>query len=279
MAKELDDWRAFEAVGRLLERYPWFFADAQTQSSHQYTLRKEWRAQEPAYGEEDFVQVVEHLREQQLDVNERSYWTEGARNGETRLINRRLLKQAVDYDAIAPVYDSLFADAESRLENLAVMDLLGDVSKRSVLDVGSGTGLLLDYQPIDRYTGIDPSRAMIGQLHRKHPGANVRRTPLRSFVGGAYDVVVALFGTASYLSDQEIARIPTLLNGDGRYFLMFYAPGYFPEVYRRAGHRPNADLALSSPQERYRCWHSYRIVEGGPHDKPCIERVPRALRS
>jgi SAM-dependent methyltransferase len=277
MLRRLDDWRAFEAVGRLLERYPWFFADEQAQSSHQYTLRRQWDAHEPGCGDADFARVVGQVRAQ-LDVNERSYWTGGTQNGPAMVINRRLLERAVDYDAIAPVYDSLFVDAESRSENLALMELLGDVSKRSVLDIGAGTGLLLDHQAIDRYTGIDPSRAMLEQLQKKHPGANVRRTPLNSFVGGAYDVVVALFGTASYLSEEEIERVPTLLNADGRYFLMFYAPGYFPEVYRRSRHPPAPDLSLSSPREGYRTWRSYRILEGGPHDTPCIERLPRVLR-
>jgi SAM-dependent methyltransferase len=196
----------------------------------------------------------------------------------TPLIHRMPLERAAGYDAIAPVYDSLFDDSGSHRENAALMELLGDLSRLSVLDIGCGTGLLLDYQAIDQYTGIDPSGAMIARLRRKHPGANVLKTPLRSFAGGNYDVVVALFGTASYLSELEIRRIPALLNEGGRYFLMFYAPDYFPEVYRRSRHLPASGVSLSEPREPYQSWRTYRILVGGAGDEPRIEPIARAIR-
>lgn len=114
--------------------------------------------------------------------------------------------------------------------------MIGDLSGAKVLDVGCGTGWLLDHCTVGDYTGIDPSSAMLGILRRKHPDSRVICTPLGRFVGERYQVVLALFGVASYLTDEELQRIPRLLEpGGGRYVIMGYAPGYTPVTYQRTG--------------------------------------------
>jgi hypothetical protein len=98
--------------------------------------------------------------------------------------------------------------------------------------------MLLDHATPGRYLGIDPSAAMLARLHAKHPTSERVRTlntPLRSFVGERYDRITALFGTASYLTDAELARIPSLLTPGGRAVLMFYAQGYIPVTHRELG--------------------------------------------
>lgn len=256
----------FDDVEWLLKNQRWIFAKTMPENPHEYTLRKEWEA------EEDFVSVVTYMRAHgylsyfkgraytQLNANGHFHWTMGSPLPATILINRKPLPSDVPYDAIAPVYDNLFADQQSVDEDNDVINLIGDLSKKSVLDVGCGTGLLLDYTKPAQYTGVDPSSAMLSQLLRKHR-ARVVCSTLRAFPEQRrYDKVIALFGAASYLDDVELRRIPKLCSDE--YFLMFYAPGYEPETYRKTGTRvPHVTYQDYPPGEVTR-YHNYVIVRG-----------------
>lgn len=240
---ELDPFDRFDRAGRSLLAHPWNFAKTMPENPHEYSLKKLWSPDE-------FDRTVLGIRAlgyryrfkgrhyTQLDVNEHYYWTMGAPVDKTILINRK--HRAPDthpapYDAAADGYDGLFSEPGYVRETENLIERLGDLSRLSVLDVGCGTGVLLDYIRPTSYTGVDPSHAMLKRLHAKHPpSASVRTVyaPLRSFVGDPVDRVIALFGAASYLSNEELGRIPRLLNPDGRAVLMFYAPGYEPVTYR-----------------------------------------------
>ncbi len=265
-------WDAFEEVGRLLQAQRWIFAKTMPQNPHEYTLRRNWQH------DAEFVQVVQYIRKHgysalfrgrpytQLNVNDHFYWTMGSPIPETILINRKVRASEAGYDPIAPVYDGLFMDPAHLTENEQVCAMLGDLSGKSVLDVGCGTGLLLDYATPRSYCGIDSSRAMIAQLSQKHPEQqeSVICTDLRSFVGpaGRYDLVVALFGTASYLDPEELARVPTLLNQGGCFSLMFYKPGYVPETHSRTQVFLPFQLYANIPRGSVRYFNNYTVVEG-----------------
>jgi SAM-dependent methyltransferase len=231
---------------------------------HFYTLRKRWAR------DEDFVRTATYIRERgyptmfegrpytQLDVNEHFYWTMPGPMRGCVLINRKVRQEPAAYDVLAPRYDVLFSDSASAEKNATVGEWLGDLTDKSVLDVGCGTGLLLDVvhgAPTD-YTGIDPSRTMLDELVRKHPERQdqVICTPLRSFVGKRYDLVAALFGTASYLSDEDLERVGQLLNPGGRMLLMFYAPDYNPVTHRNGVELP---IRLGGG----RSWHQYVVAD------------------
>lgn len=90
---------------------------------------------------------------------------------------------------------------------------------------------------------------MLDRLLARHPNAHTICTALRSFVPlapngeiGRYDTVLALFGTGSYLTDQELERIPMLLRPGGRAVVMFYDVDDVPRAYVEKGvtvpHRP-----------------------------------------
>ncbi len=240
----------FDAAARSLLAHNWVFAKTMPENPHEYTLRRAWDS-------EEFDRAVLAIRAHgyrakfkgrsytQLDVNDHYYWTMGAPLPATILINRKRRLPATHpapYDVAAPRYDAVFATPQARQEEEALFARLGDLSAMSVLDVGCGTGLVLDRATPARYLGIDPSAAMLERLHAKHPVSNAVRTlyaPLRAlYATDRYDLVTALFGAASYLCDAELARIPALLAPGGRAVLMFYAPDYTPVTHQALGVSP-----------------------------------------
>lgn len=143
------------------------------------------------------------------------------------------------YDELAGVYDGLFQDVDSLKENIEVIAKLGHTPCESVLDVGCGTGLLLDYvdMPVECYTGIDPSGPMLDVLKRKHPAyaGRVHQVRFEDYTGPQVDLVVSLFGVASYIDPLHVRRLVDYVRPGGRWFVMFYRDGYHPVVCERSG--------------------------------------------
>lgn len=188
-------------------------------------------------------------------VDGERFWTMGGTLDETIIINRAASDQVYGrqtapttvsphvsvYDRIAPDYDARYRDRASRLDDLEVARRLLTIAPDwpRVLDVGAGTGLFLDLLGPDlavdaeSYVAVDPSQAMLNELVRKHPWVrHVHPTPFEDTgVDGKTDLVVALYGAASYLPPDAVERIPSLLSPDGRALLMFYAPGYLPDIH------------------------------------------------
>lgn len=215
----------------------WIFAKTMPENPHWYTLRKEW------HDDQAFVSTVEVMRRYgykerfkgrpytMLNLNGHKYWTMGAPIPATILINRREISAPAPYDNAAPNYDALFSDAESLAQNCAVVKRLNLNSNERILDIGCGTGVLLDtltYVP-ENYVGIDPSQAMLQQLREKHPTAQVVHASLEEYVGQDFDCVIGLFGSPNYCTPEHLDAIPSMLRPGGRYALMFYDHGYTPK--------------------------------------------------
>lgn len=240
-------WDTLQEVGATLERHRWIFAKTMPDNPHWYTLRKKWARDDEfvacaqairAYGYEE---KYEGKRYAMLNVNQYKYWTMGAPLDSTLLINRKLLVQDAAYDAIAPQYDSLFQDAQSLKENAAVCEKIGNLSTLSVLDIGCGTGLLLDYQKPYGYLGVDVSVEMLRRLATKYPSYADETLHCRFedlVTDERFDVAVCLFGAANYLPVEAVQRIPRFVKPGGRYHVMFAKEGYTPETYKRSGVTP-----------------------------------------
>ena len=120
------------------------------------------------------------------------------------------------YDPLAEVYDQLYLDPVSLAENALVFarlaPLLGPSRGRGqpfVLDLGCGTGLLLEQVALDPalYLGIDCSAPMLERAHQKFPAYDFHLAFMEDLPRDLppVDVAVALFASFSYCENQPRA--------------------------------------------------------------------------
>lgn len=248
------------------------FAKTMPQIPHFYTLRKDWQQAIPF---EDVVQFIrDHGYVQKfgktpytyLEVNGLRYWTMGAPLSETILINRAKspANRSGDYDALADTYDQLYDKPEFEAENLTVFDRIPE-EVPSLLDIGCGTGLTLDYvSPLERYVGIDPSQFMLDRLTSKFrfsPSVDVDlfRTGFEGFhLPERYSFVVCLFGVSGYMPAEQVRRIPDYVEPGGTYVVTVFAPGYEPVSHR--------DSATDKPVHTPFHYHPASILPGDVTD-------------
>lgn len=139
------------------------------------------------------------------------------------------------YDRVADLYDNSYSDPKSRAEDRVIFTRLiefGSVQGR-VLDVGCGTGILLEKLPISpqNFVGIDPSIGMLKRAKAKFPQHEWR-------LGTAefpdlpkdepFDSIVSLYGSFSYSLEPELAvdEMAALLRPGGKIFIMACSTGH-----------------------------------------------------
>ena len=178
-----------------------------------------------------------------LEARGVKWWTMDADVRETDLINQAPIDRrygvqnapftesvfASPYDELASSWDAEHPTSETlraRLED-AFAALTGKYPP-SVLDVGCGTGRVLNLglaRP-ERYAGIDPSRAMLNHLVRKHPSVGAVYPVLLGpstapwFTYGQFEVVTVLMPEDQPLGNeliQELRHVATrgVIVGDG----------------------------------------------------------------
>ena len=151
------------------------------------------------------------------------------------------------YSRIARNYDDMCSEPSDLEEDKELFGLLREHLTGKVLDIGAGTGLLLDNIdiPIEDYFGIDQSAEMLVVLDKKHPERKIMATDFEGFVGlmGDFDTVVALYGVASYIRQDYLVKVKETLSENGKFFLMFYKPNYYPRFY---GDEEKAELDANS---------------------------------
>lgn len=106
------------------------------------------------------------------------------------------------YDQEASMYDSGYSTALCLAENEIVMAMIAPLLGEKVLDVGCGTGILLDYLPVHDYLGIDISPGMIAFAKEKYPDrlfiVKEMEEAISQMPPDSFDSIVALFGPFSY---------------------------------------------------------------------------------
>lgn len=146
----------------------------------------------------------------------------------------------VPYDHIGAFYDDIYRQME-RAERIGlwktVNELLGGINPKT-LDLGAGTGGTLDARVAGSpfTTAVDISQAMLNDLVEKHPRiGKVIPASAEEYLswetGAIYDLVIASFGSASYLSPEVVDNLPGIARGG--VVLSYYNKDFLPLYYRR----------------------------------------------
>lgn len=239
-----------ELVARL-EAAPYQYAYTMGGLPHYYTLRRNWEDKRQfrwtvkEMRKHEVVRPFYSRKQSYLDVNGFQYWTMDDKVRDTTLINRQYCwhgAYASEFDAVAQTYDLPWGTPRKLQKEREEQYALAKPAGR-VLDIGCGTGLLVDYEyrKIDRrsYVGIDPSFGMLAKFRLKHPDYDEEATLLRTTFEDyettlRFDTIVAMFGSASHVVGTDvIAKARRLLAPGGRAILTFYRdPARF---YERSG--------------------------------------------
>jgi demethylmenaquinone methyltransferase/2-methoxy-6-polyprenyl-1,4-benzoquinol methylase len=130
------------------------------------------------------------------------------------------------YDAVAKDYDSYYIRAIDLVENELVFRLLRDWD--GMLDLGCGTGLLLDYLHPKSYVGLDISQGMLAQARQKWPGHFFVHGDMAAipYEAHRFDSVVCMFGSFCHCAFPEdvILEMNRVLKPRGRLCVMLEGP-------------------------------------------------------
>jgi ubiquinone/menaquinone biosynthesis C-methylase UbiE len=151
------------------------------------------------------------------------------------------------WDAYAERYDEIFSRPRHHAENRVVVDRVRGLPcvrhGEPVLDIGCGTGLLIDCLPLENFIGIDISPAMIAKAKEKHPSYDWRvmdMQDLSSFPDGAFGAVVSLFAAFNYALSPLAAfrEVTRVLRPGGDLFLHVLAPPMFLRMGQHTADMP-----------------------------------------
>lgn len=268
MEKNLNLKSDFVSVARGIILANFIYAKTMPQFPHWYTLKKDWK--DPKAFEDVVMYIREHGYNEpfqgrdytKFNLNGWKYWTMGAQLKDTILINKARLSIESPYNGKAEKYDSYFDKSQYRAEDMAIISKM-DIKGR-VLDIGCGTGLLLDYVKPQEYIGIDPSRDMLVRLQAKRPEAKCILTRFEEFWFGTFDTIVSLYGSISYVDPLYICRVSQMLKPGGKAYLMFYADDYEPLTHSDiTGHIPIHRSEYSSSGERIGNYNLLTIEKHG----------------
>ncbi len=185
------------------------------------------------------------------------------------------------YDNLAEAYDDYHVDGKSLAENRRIGRYLRNFIGPTdvVIDLGCGTGLLLDLVdiPADRYVGLDISEGMLESARKKHPGYRFVQGDLQKEIKGLEDerftIAISLFGSPSYCELTPVAaNVRTLLQPGGRYFLMYCGPHYLSRATyinrEKVLLMPRASAELHAAYPGARIWGMSSLVDRLPNTWP-----------
>ena len=125
-------------------------------------------------------------------------------------------------------------------ERRYVANIIKSTFKKPVFEAGFGDGWLINECGFtsSEWYGVEPSKKLVDYVRSKYVGFGKRisrmsfEEAIDKWKGTGY-VVVALFGSASYIMEQYLK----ILKDSGTdFFLMFYREGYCPEQFNDMHH-------------------------------------------
>ncbi len=126
------------------------------------------------------------------------------------------------YGPIAQQYENVLVPSRFSSPALDLLKMIGPVEAKPILDVGTGTGVVLDHLAHSGYRlgpliGIDPSAEMLGVARSKgHQRLAVAQSPGLPFGSGTYGLVVASFVLSHFDSlDESMADMVRVLAPHG----------------------------------------------------------------
>lgn len=146
-----------------------------------------------------------------------------------------------DYDEIADKYDKFFSSDEYRKEDFEVARKIP--IKGKVLDIGCGTGLLIDLYRQKKvsdnsyeYVGVDPCFNMLKRLILKYGDKKCLCCKFEEMdCSEKYDTIVSLYNSPSYIKPKCITKIKKVSKKGANVFLMFAKDGYTPIAHSLCG--------------------------------------------
>ena len=138
------------------------------------------------------------------------------------------------YNRLSKVYDRSYKEPIHKIEDDFIYKFLqdNDFTKGKILDLGSGTGALLDHLDIhpDNYSGLDISERMLEISSEKFPEYKFIKGTMSNipFDDDSFDCVLSLFGSFSYSLNHQrtIQEIQRVLKPNGKLFIMAYGSKY-----------------------------------------------------
>lgn len=182
------------------------------------------------------------------------------RDGLSDVRSQRAAAAQTFFSRLAPNWDRLRSlhAAEDAVE-AAILDVLGDARLGAVLDLGTGTGRMLQLlgPRADRVAGLDASHAMLSVARANLARAGIGRVDLRQgdimappVPRGSFDLVV-VHQVLHYLDDpgRAVAQAARLLAPAGRLLIVDFAPHGLEFLRETQAHR-----RLGFSREQVEAW-------------------------
>jgi SAM-dependent methyltransferase len=193
-------------------------------------------------------------------------------------MNQRVLEA---YEKVANSYDTFYQSPDDSRENLEIMQMVSSFCSKPVLDIGCGTGLLLDILPSTKeYLGIDIAPSMLKMAQKKHSGqGRMWASSVFEFENPENDdlSLVSLFGSISYLDEKELQHLSNLCQGKD-YFFMHYKDGYAGRITANSIKAPRSyeikKKFANFHDVNYYLYGNYIIVTNKKFNLPGIDTQP-----
>jgi hypothetical protein len=226
-----------DRIRELISKCKWTWARTYLDIPHEYIARYKCELLDSEFVEFFNAQRRFGIKErwantwhQYLYLDGYKYWTMGNPLEVTKVMNRQKLFD--EFDTFEWPLERYYSESEHE----ATCETIIRNFDKPVFEIGLGNGEFVKSTKIspDRYYGIDPSRKAIERF-RKNVIGYYKCCSTKAFEethskwSEGDKVVIALFGTASYLMEPYLKL---LAKSKQDYFLMFFKDDYYPESLR-----------------------------------------------